>query len=156
MANEENLIPYTSEQSHEEAVKNGRKGGIESGKSRRRKKLLKETVEMLLNLPVHEGELDEITCLDEVNGKNITVQEMLVLKQIARASKGDLKAFNAVVSLVSESIGAKESGKDEEKEKSNLLESIVNSTKEDLDVNDISELQQTASADTNMVEQTEP
>ena len=28
MANEKNLVPFTSEQSHEEAVKNGRKGGF--------------------------------------------------------------------------------------------------------------------------------
>ena len=35
MANEQNLVPFTSDQSHEEAVANGRKGGIESGKTRR-------------------------------------------------------------------------------------------------------------------------
>ena len=46
MANEQNLIPFTSDQSHEEAVKNGRKGGIESGKSKRAKKTFKELVEL--------------------------------------------------------------------------------------------------------------
>ncbi len=38
MANEENLKKFTSEQSREEAVKNGKNGGIQSGKARRRKK----------------------------------------------------------------------------------------------------------------------
>ena len=47
MANEQNLRPFTSEQSHEEAVKNGRKGGIASGASRRQVATWKEILEML-------------------------------------------------------------------------------------------------------------
>lgn len=37
---EENLIPFTTEQSREEAKKNRRKGGIASGEARRAKKAL--------------------------------------------------------------------------------------------------------------------
>lgn len=48
MANEQNLVPFTSEQSHEEAVKNGRKGGIASGEARRNKKLLRDCIDYLL------------------------------------------------------------------------------------------------------------
>ena len=52
MANEENLIP-NHERSPNEARENGKKGGIASGKSRRRKKALrlalKEAVSMRLN-----------------------------------------------------------------------------------------------------------
>ena len=48
MANEKNLVPFTSEQSHEEAVKNGRKGGIASGEARRNKKLLRDCIDYLL------------------------------------------------------------------------------------------------------------
>lgn len=52
MANEDNLIP-NHERSPNEARENGKKGGIESGKSRRRKKALrlalKEAVSMRLN-----------------------------------------------------------------------------------------------------------
>lgn len=51
MANEENLIPFTSDQSREEARKNGRKGGIKSGEVRRQRKAMKEQMEMLLSLP---------------------------------------------------------------------------------------------------------
>lgn len=47
VANEQNLVPFTSEQSHEEAVKNGRKGGIASGKARRNKKLLRDCIDYL-------------------------------------------------------------------------------------------------------------
>ena len=38
MANEQNLKPFTSEQSREEAVKNGSKGGTKSGQVRAEKK----------------------------------------------------------------------------------------------------------------------
>ena len=52
MANEQNLIP-ASKRSKSEARENSKKGGIESGKSRRRKKALrlalKEAVSMRLN-----------------------------------------------------------------------------------------------------------
>ena len=51
MANEENLIPFTSEQSREEAKRNGAKGGKKSGEVRRQRKAMKEQMEMLLSLP---------------------------------------------------------------------------------------------------------
>lgn len=45
MANEQNLVPFTSDQSHEEAVKNGQKGGINSGKARRARRTFRELME---------------------------------------------------------------------------------------------------------------
>lgn len=108
MANEENLKPFTSNQSREEAVKNAQKGGIESGKSRRRKKLLRETVEMLIKLPLYEGQLDKLTSIENIkSGKaaqgeqptNMTVEEAMILKQINRAMKGDLNALKFILSL---------------------------------------------------------
>ena len=48
MSNLENLKSFTSDQSHEEAVENGRKGGIASGKARRNKKLLRDCIDYLL------------------------------------------------------------------------------------------------------------
>lgn len=51
MANNQNLIPFTSDQSREEAKKNGAKGGIKSGEVKRQRKAMKEQMEMLLALP---------------------------------------------------------------------------------------------------------
>ena len=51
MANEQNLIPFTSNQSREEAKKNGAKGGRKSGEVRRKRKAMKEQAELLLSLP---------------------------------------------------------------------------------------------------------
>ena len=44
MANEQNLKPFTSDQSREEAKKNGRKGGIRSGEVKRENKLIRERI----------------------------------------------------------------------------------------------------------------
>ena len=51
MANEENLKPFKPGRSSEEAVKNGKKGGIASGQSRRRKKTLSELAKMIAENP---------------------------------------------------------------------------------------------------------
>ena len=51
MSNEKNLIPFTSNQSRDEAKKNGAKGGKKSGEVRRQRKAMKEQMEMLLSLP---------------------------------------------------------------------------------------------------------
>lgn len=48
MANEKNLVPFTSDQNREEAAKNGRKGGIASGKAKRNRKMLRECIDYLL------------------------------------------------------------------------------------------------------------
>lgn len=111
--NEENIINYNSNRSTDEARKNGKKGGIESGKARRRKKLLKDTVNMLMALPLQEGQLDKLTSLQTINGKNITVEEAMVLKQIQKALKGDVKAFTTVVDLLEKTENTQENKKQE-------------------------------------------
>ena len=52
MANEQNLRPFTSDQNREEAAKNGRKGGVESGKSRREAKKRGEMWKELVNTEI--------------------------------------------------------------------------------------------------------
>lgn len=95
MANEQNLIPKDSSQSREEAKRNGKKGGIASGKARREKKAMKETLEVLLTMPLKDGrvaDLETIKSVASIKGKNITVQEAIMLAQIQKAMKGDTKA----------------------------------------------------------------
>ena len=55
MANVENLTPFTSEQSREEAVKNGQKGGIASGKARREKKTIQKILADLLDSEIKDS-----------------------------------------------------------------------------------------------------
>lgn len=92
MANEENLKPV---QSKSEARSRGKSGGIASGKARREKKAMKDTLESLLSMPLKSGkcaDVESIKDLAALKGKNITVQEAIMLAQIQKAMKGDTRA----------------------------------------------------------------
>jgi hypothetical protein len=90
MANENNLKPFTNEQSHEEAVKNGRKGGVASGKARREKKTAREYA-----IAVLEG---------YVKDKDITLKDAMMQKLIQRAiTDTDLNAIKYILELIGES-----------------------------------------------------
>lgn len=56
MANEQNLVPFTSDQSREKAAINGRKGGIESGKAKREKKRRGEIWREIMSLKITDDE----------------------------------------------------------------------------------------------------
>jgi hypothetical protein len=69
--------------------------GIASGKARREKKAMKDTLETLLSMPLKDGaaaNLDDIQSVAAMKGKNITVQEAIMFAQIQKAIKGDTKA----------------------------------------------------------------
>lgn len=94
MANEENLIP-NSERTPSELREQTRKGGIASGKKRREQKAMKDTLGALLSMPLKTDaieDIEDIQSLAELKGKNITVQEAILLAQIQKAVKGDTKA----------------------------------------------------------------
>lgn len=83
MANEQNLRPFTSDQSHEEAVRNGRKGGIRSGEARRERRLLRDLAQMILD--------EEVT---DTSGRQMTRGEAALRVQARRAIiDGDVKAL---------------------------------------------------------------
>lgn len=96
----ENLKPV---QTKEEASERGRKGGIASGEARRRKKSMKETLELFLSLPLDNGkeyDVEKLQNFANLKGKNITVSEAILIKQIQKALKGDNNAINFVRDLV--------------------------------------------------------
>lgn len=97
MANNENLVPFTSNQSREEAVKNGRKGGIKSGQARRRKAALRDTMNRLLTMKVHVDGLSDILIAD---GGGSTYEEVITMAMIEQAALGDVKAYNAIMKVV--------------------------------------------------------
>ena len=105
MANEQNLKPFTSEQNREEAKKNGRKGGKASGEARRRKKALRETINEFMSMPLNDGalaDLEKASGFVSLNGKNVTVQEALVMKTIQTAMKGNAKSMKMLFDLMAE------------------------------------------------------
>ena len=96
MANEQNLIPFTSEQNREEASKNGRKGGKASGEARRRKKLFKEQINLLLSLPLQDPKAKKQLEALGIDADNIDNQMAMVISMWQKAIKGDVQAFNTL------------------------------------------------------------
>lgn len=82
MANSENLKHFDSNQSREEAKKNGKKGGIKSGEVRRARKTLKEELLLLLE-----------------SGNN---QQKMSVALFQKALKGDIKAFEVIRDTIGE------------------------------------------------------
>lgn len=83
----------------EEARENGAKGGIASGKARRRKKAMRETLEVLLSMSMEDGDttdIDDIQSYAATMGQNVSVQEAIMLAQIQKALAGDTKAAEFV------------------------------------------------------------
>lgn len=73
----------------------GKQGGIASGEAKRKKKALKETLDVLLAMPMKSGkfaDIEEIENFAALKGKNINVQEAIAIAMLQRAMKGDVKA----------------------------------------------------------------
>lgn len=97
MANEHNLIPFTSDQSREEAARNGRKGGIKSGEARRKKAALRDTMNRLLTMKVQVEGLSDVL---EAEGVESTYEDVISMAMIEKAALGDVKAYNAIKATV--------------------------------------------------------
>lgn len=94
----EDLIPQ-SERTKDEQKAIARKGGIASGKARREKKMMRETLEIFLSMPLKNGkfaDVDSIRSFAALKGKNISVQEAIMIAQIQKAMKGDTRAAEYV------------------------------------------------------------
>ena len=89
MANEQNLVPFTTNQSREEAVKNGRKGGKASGRARRRKADFRKTLNLLLTAEIDNEEWKPVL---ESLGIECTLESALLMAQIKEAMAGNTKA----------------------------------------------------------------
>lgn len=93
MANEENLKPFKPGRSSEEAVKNGQKGGIASGQSRRKKKTLSELAKMIAENPAPTAtkkKLAKMGISDEDANNNACIAAAVYDKAI----KGNMQAVD--------------------------------------------------------------
>lgn len=81
MANEQNLKPFTSDQSHEEAVKNGSAGGKRSGEVRREKADLRRVIQTWL----------ESQATTDKNGNPMTGAELMTMVAVKEMSKGSAR-----------------------------------------------------------------
>ncbi len=99
MANEQNLIPF-NKRTEKEQREYARKGGKKSGEVRRKRKAMKEQMEMLLSLPFKQSEpLDFMKNLG-IEEDNLDNQMALIVAMYGKALKGDVQAFNTIREVV--------------------------------------------------------
>lgn len=95
LANEENLIPG-NKRSKSELREITRKGGIASGKARRRKKELKTIIEQALNSVIPNEKAQKKL---ESLGFDPTFQSAIALKVVEQAVGGNLRAVELIASI---------------------------------------------------------
>ena len=93
----------------------GRKGGLMKGENFKRRKEFKETLNLLLELPLTDKTLtnvENIKSFAKLKGKNVTVDQALMVKLIQKALNGDLNA----ITMVRDTVGEKPADKMEVKD----------------------------------------
>lgn len=99
MANEENLKPFKPGRSSEEAVKNGQKGGIASGQSRRQKKTLSELAKMIAENPAPTTAKKKLTKMG-ISDEDANNNACIVAAVYDKAIKGNMQAVDKWEQLV--------------------------------------------------------
>lgn len=113
MANEQNLIPINKRTESEQREYQS-KGGKKSGEVRRKKKAMKDTMKMLLNLELPESDARENLKELGIEDEDLTVQTIILSEQVKKAMVGNLDSAKFVRDTAGEYIGA-----EEEKEETN-------------------------------------
>lgn len=113
---DENLIPNAA-RTPSELREITRKGGIASGKARREKKALRETVQELLTMKLKDKKLLEELAALGFTAKGITMQDAISAAMIKQAVKGNVKAYNAIKDTLAE--------KSEEKTDTSVTEIVI-------------------------------
>jgi hypothetical protein len=97
----ENLIKaedLTSEQLRERA----RKGGVASVESRRRKKTMREALELLMYKTELPEQTKQMLKAEGVNEDDFNHQMVITRSLIAKAESGDVQAYNAICAMIGE------------------------------------------------------
>jgi hypothetical protein len=97
----ENLIKQ-SERSPQEAREMGRKGGIKSGEARRRKKTMREALELLMYKTELPEQTKQMLKAEGVNEDDFNHQMVITRSLIAKAESGDVQAYNAICAMIGE------------------------------------------------------
>ena len=102
MANEKNLIPF-NERTESEQREIQSKGGKMSGETRRKKKLLKDCMQELLDLPVANTKQWNKLSKMGINVEEIDNRTLLTVALFSKAVEtGDVSAFKEIRNLIDE------------------------------------------------------
>ena len=142
---DKHLIPLT-ERSEEEAHAIRSAGGKAVQEKKRQQKLMTELLQIYSDLPItdkkRKGRLKRLG-IEEAD----LTQKTLIADAIMKAAQGgNTYAIQLYLDLMGES------GLGGPVKENNLLDAIQNTTKEDVNTDDLPELQQTAASDTDVVE----
>ena len=132
MANERNLAP-NSARTPSERRENASKAGIASGKARRRKKSLKQKMQLLLSLPAADTDRTELTIMG-VDPDDMDNEMVLVKALFIAAAAGDTRAFDRIQDVLGRSVAREELAlkKQEAKRKTESLKPEVHPLVSDL------------------------
>ena len=81
-----------------------RKGTAAANASKRRKKQLREMIEMMLTMPIKNGAVKTPKSMANLKNANVEVFTAMLAVQCQKALKGDTKAFTAVVNVIKDNI----------------------------------------------------
>ena len=98
----ENLI-NPKDRTSEELREMTRKGGIASGEARRRKKTMREALEMLLfHTKLNEQTKQMLEAEGVKDAEGFNHQMVITRSLIAKAESGDVQAYNAICAMIGE------------------------------------------------------
>lgn len=142
---DKHLIPLT-ERSEEEAHAIRSAGGKASQQKRKKKQMMTDLLELYSGLPITDNRKKKRLAKLGIPTEELT-QKLLVADALMKsAQNGNTYAIQLYMEITGEA------GLCGPVKENNLLDAIVNSTKEDIDTDDLPELQQTAEPDADVVE----
>lgn len=97
----ENLI-NPKDRTSEELRAMTRKGGIASGEARRRKKTMREALEMLMYKCELPEQTKQMLRAEGVSDDEMNHQMVITRSLIAKAESGDVQAYNAICAMIGE------------------------------------------------------
>ena len=98
--NEKNLIP----QAHKLTVEEQSKGGKASAESRKRRKNLKQKMQLLLSLPANDADATELELLGISDADDMDNEMVVAKAMFLAAANGDVKAFDRIQDILGRSV----------------------------------------------------
>ena len=95
MSKENNLIPL-NERTKSEQREIARKGGIASGKARRKKKLLRQILDEIGESRLNTDEAKDIAKALSINKRDVTYDVAIMFKAVSEAMNGNIKAMEFI------------------------------------------------------------
>lgn len=104
--NPENLVPL-NQRTKDEQRRIASEGGIASGAARRRKKSLKQKMQLLLSLPAADNDRTELSAMG-VDSEDMDNEMVLVKALFIAAAAGDTRAFDRIQDVLGRSVAREE------------------------------------------------